>query len=142
MNNSHARLMVFLLTFLVLTLNVVAVYIMLRMGVGPSGGITWQEWRMLTLLAAFTLGLQVLSSGSGLSMAPVSAGLVTWLIVPAGWPAKHSFIWAPAQGLCSRSARPYLCRCLKEDAGRGRGCNENTIFQSARPAVSHDAGRM
>ncbi|WP_028715648.1 hypothetical protein [Pantoea ananatis] len=85
MNNSHARLMVFLLTFLVLTLNVVAVYIMLRMGVGPSGGITWQEWQMLTLLAAFTLGLQVLSLGSGLSMAPVSAGLVTWLIVPAGW---------------------------------------------------------
>ncbi|MBW1215810.1 hypothetical protein ACQV2E_20825 [Pantoea allii] len=85
MNNSNARLIVFLLTFLVVTLNLVAVYIMLRMGVGPSGGITWQVWRMLNLLAWATLGLQVLSLGSGLSMAPVFAGLVTWLIVPAGW---------------------------------------------------------
>lgn len=85
MNNSNARLIVFLLTFLVVTLNLVAVYIMLRMGVGPSGGITWQVWRMLNLLAWATLGLQVLSLGSGLSMAPVFAGIVTWLIVPAGW---------------------------------------------------------
>jgi len=85
MNNSNASLMVFLPVFLVLTLNLVAVYIMLSMGVGPSGGITWQVWRMLTLLAAATLGLQVLSLGSGLSMAPVFSGLVTWLIVPAGW---------------------------------------------------------
>ncbi|MGP2450691.1 hypothetical protein ACTUSR_16525 [Pantoea stewartii subsp. indologenes] len=85
MNNSNASLMVFLPVFLVLTLNLVAVYIMLSMGVGPSGGITWQVWRMLTLLAAATLGLQVLSLGSGLSMAPVFSGLVTWLIVPVGW---------------------------------------------------------
>ncbi|OWY74822.1 hypothetical protein [uncultured Pantoea sp.] len=86
MNNSNATsLMVFLPVFLVLTLNIAAVYIMLSMGVAPSGGITWQVWRMLTLLAAATLGLQVLSLGSGLSMAPVFSGLVTWLIVPVGW---------------------------------------------------------
>lgn len=84
-NDSRDRLTAFLLMVLVLTLNLGAVAIMLHMDVGPSGGITWQVWRMLFLLAAFTLGFQCLSFGSGLNMAPVFSGLVTWFIVPAGW---------------------------------------------------------
>jgi len=85
MDDSRERLTAFLLTFLMLAINLGTVAIMLEWGVEPSGGITWQVWRMLFLLAASTLCLQLLYSGSGLSIVTVLSGFVTWFIVPAGW---------------------------------------------------------
>ncbi|WP_367144169.1 hypothetical protein [Pantoea stewartii] len=79
------RLLTFLLTLLVLGINLSVIAFMLHKGVGPSGGMTWEIWQLLALSALVTLFIQAVNPGGNVLVYPIILGLGAWLMVPAGW---------------------------------------------------------